>query len=291
MVTVERGGFGADAAAPAARDILEPDFDVNGARVEEVEPPRGRHRSNEPPCRHTQPSLRRFDERSAGLVERTGFLRMDPLIAFAGIGLIACSVIALGGHRGDDLGNDYYVIRQSIYAVIGIALMFALARIDYSRFRELRVGIYAAMIFIDHRSSSFVAVDSARRRSAGSSSPSSRFQPSELGKLLLILALAGFVIDRARRQTEWQRTARLLLLGLLPAAIVFVQPDLGTALVYGAVTLAILFIAGIRWTHFAALGGLALAAVDDRARGRPGGRTAGASGLPAGAADVVPQSE
>ena len=47
----------------------------------------------------------------------------------------------------------------------------------------------------------------------------------------------------------------------MPAAIVFVQPDLGTALVYGAVTLAILFIAGIRWTHFAALGGLAVAAV------------------------------
>ena len=69
------------------------------------------------------------------------------------------------------------------------------------------------------------------------------------------------MIDRARRQTEWQRTARLLLLGLVPAAIVFVQPDLGTALVYGAVTLAILFISGIRWTHFAALGGLAVAAV------------------------------
>ena len=69
------------------------------------------------------------------------------------------------------------------------------------------------------------------------------------------------MIDRARRQSDGQRTARLLLLGLVPAAIVFVQPDLGTALVYGAVTLAILFIAGIRWTHFAALGGLAVAAV------------------------------
>ena len=78
---------------------------------------------------------------------------------------------------------------------------------------------------------------------------------------MLVLALAGFVIDRARRQSEAQRTARLLLLGLVPAAIVFIQPDLGTALVYGAVTLVVLFISGVRWTHFAALGGLAVAAV------------------------------
>ena len=47
----------------------------------------------------------------------------------------------------------------------------------------------------------------------------------------------------------------------MPALIVFVQPDLGTALVYGVVTLAILFISGTPWQHFAALGGIALAAV------------------------------
>ena len=51
---------------------------------------------------------------------------------------------------------------------------------------------------------------------------------------------------------------RLLALGLFPAALVFLQPDLGTALVYGVITLAVLFIAGVRWSHFAALvGGVA----------------------------------
>jgi rod shape determining protein RodA len=87
------------------------------------------------------------------------------------------------------------------------------------------------------------------------------FQPSEIGKVLLIAALAGFVIDRARRIPERQRTARLLLLGLAPAALVFLQPDIGTGLVFVVITLAVLFIAGVRWTHFAALGALAVAAV------------------------------
>ena len=202
-----------------------------------------------------------FDERSAGFAERTGFLRMDPLTALAGVGLILCSIVALAATTKGLTDGDpyYYAIRQSIYAVVGIALMFALARVDYSRFRELRVGIYTAMMF------AIVAVLVLGVATAGARRwielPFFRFQPSELGKLLLVLALAGFAIDRARRQTEWQRTARLLLLGFVPALIVFVQPDLGTSLVYGAVTLAILYVSGTPWQHFAALGGIAVAAV------------------------------
>jgi rod shape determining protein RodA len=202
-----------------------------------------------------------FDERSAGFAERTGFLRMDPLTALAGVGLILCSIVALAATTEGLIDGDpyYYAIRQSIYAVVGIALMVALARVDYSRFRELRVGIYTAMIF------TIVAVLVLGVATLGARRwielPFFQFQPSELGKLLLVLALAGFAIDRARRQTEWQRTARLLLLGFVPALIVFVQPDLGTSLVYGAVTLAILYVSGTPWQHFAALGGIAVAAV------------------------------
>jgi rod shape determining protein RodA len=61
--------------------------------------------------------------------------------------------------------------------------------------------------------------------------------------------------------SERQRTARLMLLGLVPAGLVIVQPDLGTGLVFVVVTFAVLFVAGVRWTHFAALGGLAAASV------------------------------
>src|SRR5918995_767481 len=83
------------------------------------------------------------------------------------------------------------------------------------------------------------------------------FQPSELGKVLLIVAVAAFAIDTARRVSPARRTARLLLLGTIPALLVFMQPDLGTGAVYVVVTLAVMFIAGVRWTHFAALGGIA----------------------------------
>src|SRR5215218_4160815 len=96
----------------------------------------------------TTPRPRPFPTARPSAAERTGLAYLDPLLAFAAIGLIAFSIFTLAvTTEGDVAGNPYfYVIRQSIYAVIGIALMLAIARIDYSRFRELRVGLYTAMI-------------------------------------------------------------------------------------------------------------------------------------------------
>jgi rod shape determining protein RodA len=205
---------------------------------------------------------RPFDERRAeGAAQRTGLLRLDPLLMLATVGLIAFSIFTLKEVTGGDIPHDpyYYVFRQAIYAVIGIALMLAIARVDYSRFRELRVGLYTAMI------SSIILVLLLGQATRGSKRwielPFFTFQPSELGKVLLVTALAGFAIDRARRVSERQRTARLLLMGFIPALIVVVQPDLGTSVVYVVITLAVLFIAGVRWTHFALLGGVLVAAV------------------------------
>ncbi len=52
----------------------------------------------------------------------------------------------------------------------------------------------------------------------------------------------------------------MLALGLAPAALIFLQPDLGTGVVLLVVTLTVLFLAGVRWTHFAVLGGVAAVA-------------------------------
>ena len=199
-----------------------------------------------------------FDRTRESLIERSGFGRLDPMLLVAGIAVIAFSVYTLGVATSEDVpGNPYYyVIRQSIYAVVGIALMLAVARIDYSRFRELRVGIYTAMIASILLV--FVFAEATRGSHRWIELPFFTFQPSELGKVLLIVTLSAFVIDRSRRMSEVQRTVRILALGLFPAALVFLQPDLGTALVYGVITLAVLFVAGVRWTHFAAMfGGLA----------------------------------
>jgi rod shape determining protein RodA len=188
------------------------------------------------------------------IAERLGLAHLDMPLALAAIALVGFSVFTLGQATLHDVpGNPhYYVNRQLIYGVLGVIGMLVLTRIDYSRFRELRVGIYTflctsiALVFVF----GFAARGSRRAFDF----PFFSFQPSELGKLLLVLALAGFVIDGARRGSERQRTLRYLCLGLAPAALVFLQPDLGTSLVFVVATLAVMYFGGVRWTHFAVIG-------------------------------------
>jgi rod shape determining protein RodA len=192
---------------------------------------------------------------------RARILRIDFLMLLGTLGLIVFSLVTLDTATATDIPGspDYFVNRQAVYAAVGLTLMLALAAIDYSRFRELRVGLYAVMIAM------IVLVLGVAGATRGSRRwielPFFRFQPSELGKVLLILALSAFIVDRLRRLQDRETTSRIMLLALLPTLLVMAQPDLGTSIVYVTIALALLFVAGTKWTHFAALGGLAVGAI------------------------------
>jgi len=199
-------------------------------------------------------------EPPAPMVPREFRLRLDPLLLLAVVGLVVCSVIAIKGATADDIEGQplYYVYRQAGYGVIGLAVMYALSRMDYSRLRDLRHPLYGVMI------ASILLVFALGSAARGSKRwielPFFRFQPSELGKLLLVVAVSAFIVERMRRPGR-DTTARVMLLALLPAMLVMAQPDLGTSLVYVVGTLALLFVAGTPWRHFAALGALGAVAV------------------------------
>ncbi len=196
-----------------------------------------------------------------GVAERLGLANMDWPLLIAAVGLVAFSVFTLAQATSHDVPGspNYYVNRQAIYGVLGVVGMLILTRIDYSRFRELRVGIYTFLCA--SVSLVFVFGFAARGSRRAFELPFFSFQPSELGKLLLVLALAGFVIDGARRGSGVQRTVRYLCLGLAPAALVFLQPDLGTSMVFAVATLAVMYFGGVRWTHFVVIGGVIAALI------------------------------
>jgi len=187
-------------------------------------------------------------------VRAYALLRMDPLLLLAALGLCACSLVTLkGATRTMNPGHPlYYVERQSIYFAIGLVLALALAQIDYSRLREFKYGLYGVMIALN-----LVVLGMPRVQGAARWIPLPFFQlqPSEFGKVLLIVSVSAFAVDRSRRLHERRTTARIMLLALIPAMIVIPQPDLGTALVYVAIGFAILFFAGTSWKQ---LTGLAL---------------------------------
>jgi len=189
-----------------------------------------------------------------GIAERLGLPYMDGALGLSALALVAFGVFTLDQSTLHDVPGSphYFADRQATYAILGLAGMYLVSRVDYSRFRELRVGIYTFLCV--SVSLVFVFGVAARGSRRAFDLPFFSFQPSEVGKLLLALALAGFVIDGARRGSARQRTVRYLCLGFAPAALVFLQPDLGTALVYGAITLAVMYVGGVRWTHFAVIG-------------------------------------
>jgi rod shape determining protein RodA len=204
-------------------------------------------------------SVQRFEEPRAPAL--AGLLSFDPLLLLAGAGLLGCSVYVLSAATENDIpGNPYYyVTRQAVYGGVGLILMLLLSRFDYSRLRELKLGLYGATIGLILLT---FAIGSATRGSQRwIDLPFFKLQPSELGKVLLILSLSAFCVDRIRRLGEWRTTCRIVLLAVVPAMLVVAQPDLGSGMVYLIIAAAVLFIAGTKWTHFAALGTLAVAAI------------------------------
>jgi len=195
------------------------------------------------------------------LMPREWRLRLDPLLLLAAVGLVVCSCIAIKGSTADDIQGDplYYVERQIVYAVVGVLLMYAISRLDYSRLRELKYVIYGFLI------GSILLVFAVATATRGSKrwidTPLMTFQPSELGKVLLVVALSGFIVDRLRGGGGRETTARVMLLGLVPTMLVMAQPDLGTSLVYVVGTLALLFVGSAPWRHFAALAALGAVAI------------------------------
>jgi rod shape determining protein RodA len=183
-------------------------------------------------------------------------LPLDPLLTLATVGLGICSIVTLRVATRNLIPGSphYYVERQAIYLAVGLALMVALSRVDYARLRHLMYPIYGALIL------SILAVLALGREIKGSvhstraiSFPLFSFQASELGKVLLIVALSAFVVARSRRLRELDTTARVLLVALVPAMLVIVQPDLGSGLVYMAIAFMLLFVAGTSWRQLAGL--------------------------------------
>ena len=196
----------------------------------------------------------------AALPRQSTMALFDPLLTLGALGLLVCSLVTLRGATRTAMPGQplYYVERQVVYAAIGIVLAVLLARIDYSRLREYKLGMYSLLIALNVCVFAMPMVRGAHRWIP---LPFFQVQSSEFGKMLLIASLGAFAVDRTRRLHERRTTARIMLLALVPALIVIPQPDLGTGMVYIAVAFAILFFAGTSWKQLTALVAVFAAAI------------------------------
>jgi rod shape determining protein RodA len=199
-------------------------------------------------ARRSRSRVRNLEVDAGALVRR-----FDWILLGAVAGLVAYGLYVVAGITREDVfgDRDYYVVRQSVYAAVGGAAMIAVSLLDpdlYRRYWRQLYGVAALLILLVIPFGTEVR-GSQRWLGFGSFS----FQPSELGKLIVVLALAGYLADRARRIGELRTVLGAVAVATFPALLVFVQPDIGTSLVYGAVLGAALFLSGARWLHIGAL--------------------------------------
>jgi rod shape determining protein RodA len=165
-----------------------------------------------------------------------------------GIAMIASATLGTATHSGnwwDDL-----VVRQVIYAAAGLGLMLITAAISYQVWGSTGRVLYVFTLGM----LALVLATGEVFGGARSSFDLGVFpiQPSELAKVVIIVALARYMSGHDMRQLRHVLVS-LVVVGL-PAGLIYFQPDLGTALILGVLWIGMAYLAGVRLWHLGLIG-------------------------------------
>jgi rod shape determining protein RodA len=136
---------------------------------------------------------------------------------------------------------------QVTYAIIGIVLVFALAAVDYKLLGGLSTWLYIIMVILLVLVR-FLGVEG----DAGSQrwiNLGIRIQPSEIGKILIIITLGTYLAKRYQNIGDLKVIGGSLLHMSIPTGLIFLQPNLGTTIVFLVIWLALIWSAGLKLKH------------------------------------------
>ena len=183
----------------------------------------------------------------------------DPYMLITTMVLMGFGVVAIwSATGGGPLTPGDAGVRQAFFGAAGLGLMVAIANFDYRFFASFAWAIYAAgiallLLVLVPGVGVTLGTEARRWFSLGFTS----IQPSEFVKLATIIALAAFIASRGAAMAELGNFIVSILIVAVPMALVFQQPDLGTALVYGVIWAAMMVVARTRRIYFALLALLA----------------------------------
>src|SRR5215468_16130 len=178
------------------------------------------------------------------------------LLVFVGLVMVFSASAVMAKERYHS--GYFFLLRQLGWAIAGFIAMLVAMKIDYKRLKHPAVvfsmlGLTTLMLI------SVFFLDRAHNTHRWIHFGGFSFQPSELAKPVLILFLAFFLETRTKHMTDWRNT---LIPAVLPTLVfiglIVFQPDLGTAIACGAITVCVLFVAGleIKYLAYAFLGSL-----------------------------------
>lgn len=201
---------------------------------------------------------------SARRTPAAAWRHIDVGLAVATVGIACFGLLMIYSASKDKLAQagldpGFYVKRQAVFVVLGVAVMMAVAAIDYRRLRDFAPILYGSSLLL-----LLLVISPLGHKSKGAQAwfqiGSYQFEPSEFVKIGLIVCLAGICAAYKGRLGSREL---LVVLGLaaVPFALIYKQPDLGTALILGAILIAVLLVAGTRAGHLALLAGIGVLGV------------------------------
>jgi rod shape determining protein RodA len=193
---------------------------------------------------------------SADLARRPGLadrFHIDLPLLLLLMALTVYGLIVLYSASGQNMGA---VIRQGRYFLVAYFIMIVGAQLSLQRYMRWAPWLYLAGV------ATLVAVMVAGVGAKGAQRwlaiGGFRFQPSEIMKLVVPMAVAWYLADRILPPSLKYVMGSLVLVGI-PSALILQQPDLGTALLIAASGLFVLFLSGIGWGYI--FGAVILAAM------------------------------
>jgi rod shape determining protein RodA len=174
------------------------------------------------------------------------------LVAYGGLLLYSASLSAY-----PDLTSGHPLVKQLIYAMMGLGAMVAVAWFDYRAYGQFApllyvgaVGMLIAVLFVG---------DSAYGSTRWFTFAGQQIQASEVAKILVIVSLARYLADRQQQMGDWRVFLSSLVMAIVPAGLVLIEPDMGSAMVFGAVWLGMVTMGGAPPRFIFTLFGLVLA--------------------------------
>ncbi len=174
-------------------------------------------------------------------------LKIDWWIVGSVVFLMTVSVLTMASFENIS-GNSYFV-RQALWAVISIIVLFFTASLDVSFLKKSR----NLFILFGGANLLLLLVIFLGKTTKGATSwfsfGSVSFQPSDLVKITLILIIAKYL---SRRHTEIANIKHLIITGiycLIPFILVFLQPDFGSAIIFLAIWFGMVLISGLSKKH------------------------------------------
>jgi len=201
-------------------------------------------------------ALDRLESKPISFMNREAPLKPDLVlvlsyIVITAIGLLMVYSATAPGLEARGLDPTSELKEQAIFVVIGFIVFGIVSSIDLTEIRGFTTPIYVVSMLM--LVLVFLVGDSAGGAQRWIDVGFLRFQPSEIAKIAVILALASLLAS-AQNPVRWVTVAKAVLLVGLPAGLIFLQPDLGTMLVFAFVLIAMLFAGGATMRQLAFIG-------------------------------------